>query len=195
MGWLKPPPSCPMHHDSLEILWATYRCGPYQTIRRPLLRGKASVGSISAHGVASGSLASSEEGAEDAGAFPGSTFSPSFVLPRAHHWRIPFWLSSSFVGPLFSRSRHRSTDDAENCGQPLRLRFFSPVPVATLPRSSTPPTAARSPRPELHRHQSFATRAPSSPELRDQSSTFTVVPLFTGASSSPELCHQSSIVT
>ena len=129
--------------------------------RRPLLRAKTSVGSISAHDIASGSLASSEKGAENAGDPPGSAFRPSFVLPSAHHWRIPFWPSSSFVGPLFSRSRHRSTAAAGNCGLPFRLRFFSPVPVATLPRSSTPPhcranTATRAPSsPELHRHLSF----------------------------------------
>ena len=135
-------------------------------ILRPLLRLKTSVGSISAHDITSGSRASSEKGAEDAGAPRGSAFRPSFVLPSAHHWRIPLRPSSSFVGPLFSQSRHRSTAAAGNCRQPFRLRFFLPVPVATIPRSSNPPIAARTPRPELRRHLSFATTATSSPELR-----------------------------
>ena len=37
--------------------------------------------------------------------------------------------------------------------------------MATLPRSSNTPTAARTPRPELRRHLSFATSATSSPEF------------------------------
>ena len=39
-----------------------------------------------------------------------------------------------------------------------------------------------------HCRANTVTRASSSPELRDQSSTFTGVPPFTRASSSPELC-------
>ena len=194
-----------------------------KTIRRPLLRAKTSVGSISAHDIASGSLASSEKGADDAGAPPGSAFRPSFVLPSAHHWRIPFWPSSSFVGQLFSQSRHRSTAAAENCGLLFRLRFFSPVPVATLPRSSTPPywranTATRalsspelrrhlsfatrvSPSPEFHllpelrRHLSFATRAPSSPELRRHLSFATRGPRTPEFHLSPELRRHPSFKT
>ena len=138
----------------------TFGNSPLRTIpkiRRPLLRAKTSVGSISAHDIASGSLASSEKDAEDPGAPPGLDFRPSFVLPSAHHWVIPFWPSSSFVGPLFSQSRHRSTAAAGNCGQPFRLRFFSPVPAATPPRSSNPP----------HCRANTVTRASSSPELRD----------------------------
>ena len=97
--------------------------------------------------------------------------------------------------------------------------------MPTLPRSSTPLTAARTTRTELRRHLSFATRAPpppefhllpelhrhpsfttrdhifqcsifnrasSSPELRDQSSTFARVLPFTRASPSSELRDQRS---
>ena len=56
--------------------------------------------------------------------------------------------------------------------------------MATLPRSSNTPTAARTPRPELRRHLSFATRAPPSPafhlsqELRRHPSVTTRDPPF-----------------
>ena len=211
LGGLKPLPPA---HAPTRFAGNTFGNSPLRTIlkiRRPLLRPKTSVGSISAHDITSGSLASSEKGAEDAGAPPGSAFRPSFVLPSAHHWRIPLKPSSSFVRPLFSQSRHRSTAAAGNCGQPFRLRFFSPVPVATLPKSSNTPTAGRTPRPELRRHLSFATRAPSSPELRRHLSFATIVPpspefhlspelrrhlsFATRAPSSPEFCHHLSFAT
>ena len=164
MGCAQPRPLLP--HAPPHFAGNTFGNSLLRTIpniRRPLLCPKTSVGPISAYDITSGSLASSEKGAEDAGAPPGSAFRPSFVLPSAHNWRIPFRPSSSFVGPLFSRSHHRATAAAGICGLSFRLRFFRPVPVATLPRSSTPP----------HRRANTATRAPSSPEL----------------------CHQSSIVT
>ena len=93
------------------------------------------------------------------------------------------------------QSRHRSTAAAGNCGQPFRLRFFSPVPVATLSRSSNPPTAGRTPRPELRRHLSFATRAPSSPEFRRQLSFATRAPPSPEFHLSPELRHHLSFAT
>ena len=170
-------------------------------IRWPLLRAKTSVGSILAHDITSGSLASSEKGAEDAGALPGSAFRPSFVLPSAHHWPFPFWPSSSFVGPLFSQSRHRPAAAALNCGLPFRLRFFSPVPVATLPRSSTPPhcranTATRAPSsPELRRHLRFATRAPPPPEFHLSPKLRRHLSFATRAPSSPELRRHLSFAT
>ena len=137
-----------------RYVWQLTVAGHTKTYRL-LLSPKTSVGSISAHGIASGSLASSAKIAEDAGAPSGSAFRPSFILPIAHYRRIHFRPFSSFVGPLFSQrplfsqNRHRSIAAAGNCGQLFRLRFLSPAPVATLPISSIPPTAARTPRPEL----------------------------------------------
>ena len=181
------------HHVSLGILRQLTVAD--HTKIRPLLRAKTSVGSISAHDIAFGSLASSGKGAEDAGAPPGSDFRPSVVLPSAHHWRIPFWPSSSFVGPLFSRSRHHSTAAAENCGLPFRRRFFPPVPVATLPRSSTPPAAARTPRLELHCHLSFATKAPPSSEFHLSPELRRHLSFATRAPSSTELRRHLSLAT
>ena len=119
LGGLKPPPSCAMHHHaSLENTFGNSPLRTIPKIRRPLQRPKTSVGSGSAHGIASGSLASSESEAGGAGAPPRSAFRPSFVFPSTYHWCIPFWPSSFFVGSLVSRSLHRPTAAAGNCGQP-----------------------------------------------------------------------------
>ena len=198
------------HHDSLEILSATHRRGPCQ-IRRPLLRPKTSVGPISAHGIVSGPLASSDKGAEDAGAPPGSAFRPSFVLPSALHWRILLRPSSSLVGPLFSQSRHRPQLLLETVDSPFDYGFSRQYLWLQVQDHRRLPTAARTPRPELRRRLSFATRAPSSPELRRHLSFATTAPpsrefhlspelhrhlrFATKASSSPELRRHLSFAT
>ena len=156
MGGLKPPPSCLMHHHvSLEIRSATHCCGPYKKIRRPLFRAKTSVGSISAHDIASGSLTSSEKGAEDAGAPPGSAFRPSFALPSAHHWRIPFWPSSSSSDHDFPGAVIAPQPPLEAVDCPSDYRFSRQYLWLHFQDHRPPPTAARTPRPELHRHLSF----------------------------------------
>ena len=148
--------------------------------RRPLLRAETSVGSISAHDIASGSLASSEKGAEDAGAPPGSAFRPSFVLPSAHHWRIPFWPSSSSSDHYFPGAAIAPQPPLETVDCPSDHGFSRQYLWLQSQDHRTPLTTAQTPRPELHRHLSFATRAPSSPELRRPLS------FSTRASPSPE---------
>ena len=150
-------------------------------ISRPLLRPKTFVGSISAHDIASGLLASSEKGAEDDSAPHRSAFRPSFFLSSAYHWRIPFWPSSSFVGPLFSQSSHRSTAAAGNCGEPFRLRFSRQHLFLKFQDHQI-----------LHCRANTATRASSSPDIRDSELHLHRSSTFTRASSSLELHDQRS---
>ena len=66
-----------------------------------LLRSKPSVGSSSAHEIATDSLASSVNGAVGTGAPPGSAFRPPFVLSIDQHWRFCFSHSNPSSGLYF----------------------------------------------------------------------------------------------
>ena len=94
--------------------------------------------------------------------------------PLAH----PFQASSSFVGPLFSQSRRRSTAaELETVDHPSDYGFSCQYLWLHFQDNRTP-----------HCRANPATRASSSPDLRDQGS------IFTRVSSSPEL-HDLSFTT
>ena len=100
-----------------------------------------------------------------AGAPPGSTFRPFFVLPSAHIWRIQFRPSSSLVGPFFSRAVIATQPPMETADSSSNYDF--PRQHLCLPFQG-------------HRHQSsIDTRASSSPELCDQSLKFFRAPSST----------------
>ena len=102
-------------------------------------RPKTFVGSISAHEIAADSLASSGNGAVDTGAPPGSAFRPPFVHSIAHHWRLRFSPSLSFVGPFPSPSCHRS---AAATGNPGFTADSGVIATAGADQLSLPPQAA-----------------------------------------------------
>ena len=204
----RPRPASLLPHAPPTLLqkcFAPSRCGPYQDTIDPFFAPKPSSCLFFSprHRLRFASQPRERSRGRCRSSWIG--FQAVFVFPSAHHWRIPFYPSSSFVGPLFSQSHHGPTSAAGNREPPFRLRFFSPVPVATLPGSSNLPTTVRTPRHQHGRHLSLATRAPpctralSSPELRDQRSTFFRAPsspefrrhprFATRAPSSPELCR------
>ena len=196
------------HHVLLEILSATHRCGPYQN---------------SAHLLSAPTPYQKPVDPFSAPKPPSGLFRPMtsppvrLLAPRKAPRTLallldrlsghPSFFPAPTIGAIHSDPPHPSSDQCfpraaiapqlplETVDSPSDYGWVSPVPVATLPRSSNPPhcrtnTATRAPSsPELRRHLSFATRAPSSPELRRHLNTATRAP------SSPELRRHLSFAT
>ena len=168
LGWVRPPlppASCSTILSPTTPSATSIVTGHTETPSTPSPPKNFFVGSISTHDIATDSLASSANGAVDTGAPPGSIFRPPFVLPIAHHWRLRFSPSLSFVGPFPSQSCHRSVVAA---GHPrsiadhgfLRQHLWSHCQDYRSPRHRAPTS-----RPKLRLHFSFAARAPPSPAL------------------------------
>ena len=161
------------HHLLLKILSATHRSEPYQDTIDPFSARKPSSG-LSRPTTSPPVREPAQRKAPRTLALLLDRLSGCLSFSPAHTIGASVLaLPHPSSDHCFSQSRYRSNAAAGNRGPPFILRFSSPVPVATLARSSNPPTAARTPRPRPRRHLSFSTTAPPSPELHfRQSSTF-----------------------
>ena len=101
----------------------------------------------------------------DTAAPPGSAFTPPFILPIAHHYRLRFSPSLPFVGPFPFHSCHRSAAAAGNPGSTADHGFLRQHLWPRCQNYRSPRRRATTSRSELRLHLKSAARTPPSPTL------------------------------